>query len=182
MEFELEYVENGKYFNILNKWEIDPSVERLPYYDRKSKRIVILRKNPIPDYFIESLTEIHHDGMPSEKDKDRGHLIAQSFKEFLLTKDELSSFNNEVNIFFGRQNKANITPQSPASNRNSKDLTGQAKLELQISDYLKKSIDGKVYFEIEELTIDTQGLGRRIYIHWFNDEKCDNHIFIRYCQ
>ena len=22
MEFELEYVENGKYFNILNKWEI----------------------------------------------------------------------------------------------------------------------------------------------------------------
>ena len=42
MEFELEYVENGKYFNILNKWEIDPSVERLPYYDRKSKRIVIL--------------------------------------------------------------------------------------------------------------------------------------------
>ncbi len=24
MEFELEYVENGKYFNILNKWEIDP--------------------------------------------------------------------------------------------------------------------------------------------------------------
>ncbi|HFI0113382.1 TPA: hypothetical protein ACGPF1_002293 [Streptococcus suis] len=40
MKFDLEYVENGKYFNILNKWEIDPSVERLPYYDRKSKRII----------------------------------------------------------------------------------------------------------------------------------------------
>ncbi|MCK3990095.1 hypothetical protein HO564_09965 [Streptococcus suis] len=97
MKFDLELVENGKYFNILNKWELDPSVERLPYYDGKSKRIVILRKNPISDYFIESLTEIHHDGMPSVKDKDRGHFIAQSFKEFLLTPDELSSSNNEVN-------------------------------------------------------------------------------------
>ncbi|HBO88513.1 MAG TPA: hypothetical protein DD623_02545 [Streptococcus sp.] len=95
-----------------------------------------------------------------------------------MTTDELRSLNNEVNIFFGRQNKANITPQSPASNRNSKDLTGQAKFELQISDYLKKSIDSKVYFEIEELIIDTLGLGRRIYIHWFNHEKCDIHIFI----
>lgn len=178
MKFNLELVEDGKYYNILNKWELDPSVERLPYYDGKSKRIVILRKNPISDYFIESLIEIHHDGMLSEKDKDRGHLIAQSFKEFLLTTDELRSLNNEVNIFFGRQNKANITPQSPASNRNSKDLTGQAKFELQISDCLKKSIDSKVYFEIEELIIDTLGLGRRIYIHWFNHEKCDIHIFI----
>ncbi len=126
-------VENGKYYNILNKWERDTSVEQLPYYDGKSKRIVILRKNPISDYFIESLTEIHHDGMPSEKDKDRGHLIAQSFKEFLLTTNELSSFNNEVNIFFGRQNKANITPQSPASNRNSKDLTGQRYSDLLVA-------------------------------------------------
>ncbi|HFI0328651.1 TPA: hypothetical protein ACGOU4_001239 [Streptococcus suis] len=100
MKFNLELVENGKYYNILNKWELDPSVERLPYYDGKSKRIVILRKNPISDYFVESLIEIHHDGMPSEKDKDRGHLIAQSFKEFLLTTDELRSLNNEVNIFF----------------------------------------------------------------------------------
>jgi hypothetical protein len=178
MKFDLKLVENGKFFNILNKWEIDSSVEELPYYDGKSKRIVVLRKNPISNYFIESLADIHHDGVPSEIGKDRGHLIAQSFKEFLLTTDELSSFKNEVNIFFGRQNKANITPQSPASNRNSKDLTGQAKFELQISDYLKKSSDGKVYFEIEELTIDNIGLGRRIYIHWFNDEKCDNHIFI----
>lgn len=178
MKFDLEFVNKGNYFNILNEWEIDPNVEQSPYYDGKSKRIVILRKNPISDYFIESLTEIHHDGISSEKDKDRGHFIAQSFKEFLLTPDELSSFKNEVNIFFGRQNKANITPQSPAANRNSKDLTGQAKFELQISDYLKKSSDGKVYFEIEELTIDTIGLGRRIYIHWFNDEKCDSHIFI----
>lgn len=72
---------------------------RLPYYDGKSKRIVILRKNPISNYFIESLTDIHHDGVPSEKDKNRGHLIAQSFKEFLFTTDELSSFKNEVNIF-----------------------------------------------------------------------------------
>ncbi|MDW8743703.1 hypothetical protein Q7W37_11900 [Streptococcus suis] len=72
-------------------------MERLPYYDGKSKRIVVLRKNPISDYFIESLTEIHHDGMPSEKGKDRVHFIAQSFKEFLLMPDELSSFNNEGN-------------------------------------------------------------------------------------
>ena len=97
MKFDLELVENGKYFDILNKWDLDPSVVRLPFYDGKSKRIVVLRKNPISDYFIESLTEIHHDGMPSEKGKDRGHFIAQSFKEFLLTPDELSSFKNEVN-------------------------------------------------------------------------------------
>ncbi|MGQ7320247.1 hypothetical protein ACTGXJ_08035 [Streptococcus suis] len=97
MKFDLELVENGKYFDILNKWELDPSVERLPYYDGKSKRIVILRKYPLSGYFIESLNEIHHDGMPSEKDKDRGHFIAQSFKEFLLMPDELSSFKNEVN-------------------------------------------------------------------------------------
>ncbi|NQL65762.1 hypothetical protein HO447_03710 [Streptococcus suis] len=97
MKFDLELVENGKYFDILNKWELDPSVVRLPFYDGKSKRIVGLRKNPISDYFIESLTEIHHDGLPSEKGKDRGHFIAQSFKEFLLTPDELSSFKIEVN-------------------------------------------------------------------------------------
>ncbi|HEL2218100.1 TPA: hypothetical protein TYI97_000634 [Streptococcus suis] len=72
-------------------------MERLPYYDGKSKRIIVLRKNPTSDYLIESLTEIHHDGMLSEKGKGRGHFIAQSFKEFLLTPDELSSFNNEVN-------------------------------------------------------------------------------------
>ena len=67
MEFDLKLVENGKFFNILNKWKIDPNVEQLPYYDGKSKRIVILRKNPISNYFIESLDDIHHDGVPSEK-------------------------------------------------------------------------------------------------------------------
>ncbi|HEL2576835.1 TPA: hypothetical protein TZ704_002028 [Streptococcus suis] len=97
MKFDLELVENGKYFDILNKWELDTSVVRLPFYDGKSKRIAGLRKNPISDYFSESLTEIHHDGMPSEKGKGRGHFIAQLFKAFLLTPDELSSFKNEVN-------------------------------------------------------------------------------------
>ncbi|HFU1090205.1 TPA: hypothetical protein ACGPAQ_000533 [Streptococcus suis] len=44
MKFDLELVENGKYFDILNKWELDPSVERLPYYDGKSKRILVEKK------------------------------------------------------------------------------------------------------------------------------------------
>ena len=37
----------------------------------------------------------------------------------------------------------------------------------------------KVYYEIEEISdINSNILGRRIYIHWFDDEKNNIHVFI----
>ena len=37
----------------------------------------------------------------------------------------------------------------------------------------------KVYYEIEEISdIDSNILGRRIYIYWFDDKKNNIHVFI----
>ena len=87
--------------------------------------------------------------------------------------------------FFEKGNKDNITPQSPESNR-----VYQLHFEQEVNNYLKgtkksgsgKEVDErKVYYEIEEIydiNSNSNIIGRRIYIHWFDDEKNNIHVFI----
>ena len=92
-------------------------------------------------------------------------------------------FEKVYKKFFEKGNKDNITPQSPESNR-----VHQLHFEQEVNNYLKgtkksgseKDVDErKVYYEIEEISdIDSNILGRRIYIYWFDDKKNNIHVFI----
>ena len=103
------------------------------------------------------------------------------FKDYLLTESEIDQL--KVKKFFGKGNKDNIRPQSPESNR-----VYQLHFEQEVDNYLKgmkksgssKEVnERKVYYEIEVISdISSNILGRRIYIHWFDDDKNNIHVFI----
>ena len=133
-------------------------------------------------HFLDTLEKyIKNDNKPRVVNKDRGHLIPNLFKDYLLTENEIDQ--PQVKKFFEKGNKDNITPQSPESNR-----VHQLHFEQEVNNYLKgtkksgseKDVDErKVYYEIEEISdIDSNILGRRIYIYWFDDKKNNIHVFI----
>lgn len=175
---ELVWVKKGKYYDIQCDMAIDEeSVGQSPVFEGKSLRKVILRKKPKEKYFVSSLDKVKHTSSEKESGKDRGHLIADMFKNYLLTKDELEEHKDKVQKFFGIGNKENVTLQSKAANRNSKEYAGQLGFEQKIKSFLDNSSDGKVYFEIEEMYLEEK-LGRRIYIKFIYPERDDIHVFI----
>lgn len=142
----------------------------------------MLKRARKESYFLDTLEKyIKKDNKPRVVNKDRGHLIPNLFKEYLLTENEIDQ--PQVKKFFEKGNKDNITPQSPESNR-----VHQLRFEQEVNNYLKgtkksgseKDVDErKVYYEIEEISdSDSSILGRRIYINWFDDEKNNIHVFI----
>ena len=87
---------------------------------------------------------------------------------------------NQKNIKIGCRNflvQENVTLQSKAANRNSKEYAGQLGFEQKIKSFLDNSSDGKVYFEIEEMYLEEK-LGRRIYIKFIHTKRDDIHVFI----
>lgn len=174
----LEWKCDGNYYNVTESKVIDSSVLIKPKFEGDSLRKVVLRKFPKDNYFVSSLQKVEHNKRPKiDVGKDRGHLIADSFQGYLLTECEIERYQKEVNQFFGKGNNVNIKSQSPESNRNSVEYAGQLKFEQIIIDFLKKSDNGEVYFEIEETTIDEK-LGRRIFISFLDSTKDDIHVFI----
>lgn len=176
----LEYEKDGKYYIITKEKDINQGVKENPVFDQKKRLVnVILRKNPEENYFIDTLKNVKHahvnyDGF------DRGHFIADSLKPFLLTQDEIRVNKKQVELFFGKGNVDNVSPQSPEANRNSGEFAGQLRFEQVILNYLKNSEkDAEVYYEIEEIIIDKDVvLGRRIYIEFFNSNIKNIHVFI----
>lgn len=176
----LEYQQQGKYYKVLYDVNIDENVEAKPHYtEYPMMRKVVLRNNPHKDYFINSLAENKRDNAPRKKGKHRGHLIGELFKVYLLTEEELVVYSDEVKVFFECGNKSNVSPQSPEANCNSGEFKGQLGFEQDVSNYLKKTkVEAKVYYEIEEIIEEGEVLGRRIFIHWYNENKEDVHVFI----
>ncbi|WP_314792421.1 hypothetical protein [Gemella sanguinis] len=180
VEFKIEKSNKG-YYNI----EVFPKLLKLevPIYKQDAPLwAVMLKKDREESYFLDTLEiYIKIDNKPRVVNKDRGHLIPNLFKDYLLTENEIDQ--PQVKKFFEKGNKDNITPQSPESNR-----VHQLHFEQEVDNYLKgtkKSESGKevderkVYYEIEEISdINSNILGRRIYIHWFDDEKNNIHVFI----
>ena len=179
-EFKIEKSKQG-YYNI----EVFPKLLKLeaPTYKQDAPLwAVMLKRARKESYFLDTLKNyIKKDNKPRVVNKDRGHLIPNLFKDYLLTENELDQ--PQVKNFFEKGNKDNITPQSPESNR-----VHQLHFEQEVDNYLKgtkksgsgKEVDvRKVYYEIEEISdINSNILGRRIYIHWFDDEKNNIHVFI----
>lgn len=174
---KLEFESRKKYYNIISKVQVDENIREKPFYSaEQSLRKVVLRKKPNAGYFLEFLKNVRTDNKPKENEKDRGHFIPNIFKPYLLTDVELKEYKKEIDVFFGKGNKDNISPQSEKSNR-----IAQLFLEQKVNDYFEKTEkeDAEVYFEIEEVKIDEKILGRRIFIHWYEVEnKDDIHVFI----
>lgn len=180
VEFKIEKSNKG-YYNI----EVFPKLLKLeePIYKQDAPLwVVMLKRARKESYFLDTLEKyIKKDNKPRVVNKDRGHLIPNLFKDYLLTENEIDQ--PQVKKFFEKGNKDNITPQSPESNR-----VHQLHFEQEVGNYLKgtkksgsgKEVDErKVYYEIEEISdINSNILGRRIYIHWFDDEKNNIHVFI----
>ena len=200
--FEVEIIENGKYYNILAAYKVkslengethnifvpykeDAEVKDSPKYEEGVIKIW-LRKKPNEGYFIPTLERVRAIQDEGEANQDRGHLIAKMFKKYLLTERELINYQRQINNFFGINNGANISPQNPLSNRNSKEYRGQLFYEQKIQTFLEKSEDGEVYFEIEEGEINliikdnkkVSELGRRIYIDFVSSAENSVHVFI----
>lgn len=176
----LVYETDGKYYIIKKERDIDQGIKDNPVFDQKKHLVkVILRNNPKGNYFVNTLKNVTH--VPVNYDGfDRGHFIADSLKPFLLTQDEINGNKKQVELFFGKGNVDNISPQSPEANRNSVKFAGQLRFEQKILNYLKNTEDNReVYYEIEEITIDDDVvLGRRIYINFLNSEEKSIYVFI----
>lgn len=184
-KFKIENSNQGYYYIEVdngNKFPKLLSLEAPIYKQDVPLWAVMLKKARKESYFLDTLEKyIKKDNKPRVVNKDRGHLIPNLFKEYLLTENEIDQ--PQVKKFFEKGNKDNITPQSPESNR-----VHQLRFEQEVDNYLKgtkksgseKDVDErKVYYEIEEISdIDSNILGRRIYIYWFDDEKNNIHVFI----
>ena len=180
VEFKIEKSNKG-YYNI----EVFPKLLKLeaPIYKQDVPLwAVMLKRDRKESYFLDTLKKyINRDNKPRVENKDRGHLIPNLFKDYLLTVNEIDQ--PQVKKFFEKGNKDNITPQSPESNR-----VYQLHFEQEVDNYLKgmkksgssKEVnERKVYYEIEVISdISSNILGRRIYIHWFDDDKNNIHVFI----
>lgn len=200
--FEVEIIENGKYYNILAAYEVeslengeahnilvpykeDAEVKDSPKYEEGVIKIW-LRKKPKEGYFVSTLERVRAIQDEGETNQDRGHLIAKMFKKYLLTECELINYQRQINNFFGINNGANISLQNPLSNRNCKEYRGQLFYEQKIQTFLEKSEDGEVYFEIEEGEINliikdnkkVSESGRRIYIDFVSSAENSVHVFI----
>lgn len=173
----LNWNSDGQYYDVTVLPSVDYSVLKEPKFEGDSLRKVVLRKIPLKNYFVNVLQNVLHNTRPKIDGKDRGHLIADSFQNYLLTQPEIDEHQSDVNQFFGKGNDVNIRAQSPESNRNSTKLAGQLRFEQLVINYLKKSSKGEVYFEIEETTID-EIFGRRIFIKFLNFDESDIHVFI----
>ena len=179
--WSMKYIEEGEYYYILDDMSIDESIEEKPSYKYEPMLWkVVLRTNPNSDYFENNLNEYQLQRDKKKKGKDRGHFIANAFKKYLFTDDNIKKKRKQIDLFFSKGNKRNITPQDRKSNRNSKKYTGQLKFEQKIQTYFenKKNIDKKVYYEIEEIKTNGKILGRRIFIHWYDEKNDDEHVFI----
>lgn len=188
-EFNVEIIENGKYYNILdcyNKVDEYDEVKNSPKYEEGVIKIW-LRKVPKEGYFVPTLERVSVIQGKDTTNQDRGHLIARMFKKYLLTKSELKNNYKKVYNFFGVGNGENIRLQNPLSNRNSKEYRGQLFYEQKIQTFLEKSKDGEVYFEIAEGNFDliikannkkVKEFGRRIYIDFVRPTESSIHVFI----
>ena len=190
-DWKLQLISTGKYYEFLEKVEIDCKVTHEPIYrENPIMWKIILRKNPKTNYFVAALSNVNHvkdrshnpddPSIQGENTKDRGHFIADSFEKYLLTNDERNANNSQSNQFFGINNKSNISPQDFRANRNSKEYAGQLRFEQKVRNYLEKSTNAneEVYYEIEEIKIEEKVLGRRIFIHWNQSDEADIHVFI----
>lgn len=183
--FEVEIIENGKYYNILTPHKKDSEVENFPKHDSVIK--IWLRKKPREGYFVSALERVIPFKIEESNGQDRGHLIARMFKKYLLTESELKNNNKKVYNFFGVGNGENIRLQNPLSNRNSKEYRGQLFYEQKIQIFLDKLKGEEVYFEIAEGEFDliikennkkVTKLGRRIYINFVEPKEDSIHVFI----
>lgn len=184
--WEMEFISDGQYYKFADKVTIDCNVSQRPIFRYSPKMWkVILRKNPKPNYFISALNNVNHsnsksDNTEEQREKDRGHFIADSFDKYLLTNDELNANKSQLNQFFGKNNESNISLQDSYANRNSKIYAGQLRFEQKVKDYFEKSTneDAKVYYEIEEVKIEEKILGRRLFIQFGESERVCIHVFI----
>lgn len=184
--WEMELVLDGQYYKFFDKVTIDCNVSHSPIFrDNPIMWKVILRKSPKTDYFISALNNVNHsnsksDNTEEQREKDRGHFIADSFDKYLLTDDEINANQSQTNQFFGKNNKSNVSLQDARANRNSKVYAGQLRFEQKVKDYFEKSTveDAKVYYEIEEVKIGEKVLGRRLFIQCGESENEYIHVFI----
>lgn len=98
---------------ILQKVDIDfDSISRKPKYEHKSWK-VILRKEPIQDYFITALDKCKASGIKKRNNikLHAGHLIAEKFDKYLLTTEEIKLHRQKVYNFFGVSNSYNVSLQ-----------------------------------------------------------------------
>lgn len=113
--FEVEIIENGKYYNILAAYKVkslengethnilvpykeDAEVKNSPKYEEGVINIW-LRKKPNEGYFISTLERVRAIQDEGKANQDRGHLIAKMFKKYLLTSSELKKIEKKLIIF-----------------------------------------------------------------------------------
>lgn len=166
---KLSLILKGQYYCVDTKIYRDENVIYSPIYQKNPKMWrVVLKKNPDKSYFNGEYQKVN---IPKKEGVDKGHFIAECLMKFLIPDYKKSKFAY-------KDNGNNISEQSELANRGFKDRVGQLQYEQKILDHFSKE-ETNVYFEIEEISTNLDGvLGRRIFIHFYNSEKDDIHVFI----
>lgn len=168
---------NGIFNEIEHLYYIEETLQ--PNNEAKEKSIyeedpimwqVIFKKVPIPNYFQEKYEIII---IPNQPGKDKGHFIPKRLMDNLIPNYK----KREEKIFTYKNNVYNITLQSEIANRGYKESKGQAQFEQKIANHFK-DYDTDVYYEIEEIKNGDEILGRRLYIHFYDSQEDDIHVFI----
>ncbi|MBR7927072.1 DNA/RNA non-specific endonuclease [Aerococcaceae bacterium zg-ZUI334] len=178
----MEYKSKRGSFTVINEYSvefkngpIEPNVKAKEKPQNTIDSImwqVILKKNPDPNYFDEVYERVN---IPKQDGIDKGHFIPKQFMKYLIPnyrKDEDNTgFTHKYNGF-------NISNQSVVSNRGYKKIKGQLQYEQEIVEHFKRQ-ETDVYYEIEEIkNEDDNVLGRRIFIHFYDSNEKNIHIFI----
>ena len=88
--WSMKYIEEGEYYYILDDMSIDESIEEKTSYKYEPMLWkVVLRTNPNSDYFENTLNEYQLQRDKKKKEKDRDHFIANAFKKYLFTDDNI---------------------------------------------------------------------------------------------
>lgn len=105
----------------------------------------------------------------------RGHLLANKFKEFLVSKTDQ---DDHVNQFFGEGYLENIAYQTSRANCDSPTIHGQWHFECEVIKALNNGEVTKVFYEIYELSVQERSLGRVLLINSEPENVLSYFVFI----
>ncbi|EEW52359.1 hypothetical protein FC42_GL000408 [Lactobacillus iners DSM 13335] len=105
----------------------------------------------------------------------RGHLLANKFKEFLVSKTDQ---DDHVNQFFGKGCVENIACQTNGANCDSTTIHGQWYFEDEVVKALNNGEVTKVFYEIYELSVQERSLGRVLLINSEPENVLSYFVFI----
>ena len=159
--------EEAKPFKVIDEIEIEDVKDKLKIIGWE----VTLETEPDYVFYEEFIEKWNYKTTHFHRTNDihRGHLLAKTFKKYLiplnlLESDPKTKHNHKIDAYFGKGCSENITYQSKDGNCDSREKKGQVYFEKKIINFLDENPREKVKFKIYNLSLAEGSLGRVLII------------------